>query len=66
MYVTGKVVKHGDRRTILGEGMPQHRNIFNKGQLIITFTVTFPPEGFLPVKKLKVCLAELIHFSPYI
>ena len=33
--------------TITGEGTPQHRNLFNKGQLIINFTVSFPPEKFL-------------------
>ena len=33
--------------TITGKGMPQHRTLFNNGQLIIKFTVSFPPEKFL-------------------
>ena len=42
--------------TITGEGMPRHRNLFNKGQLIINFTISFPPENILTPNKLKVRL----------
>ncbi|VDK20737.1 unnamed protein product [Anisakis simplex] len=38
----GEVIKHGDMRTILGEGMPHYKNPFEKGDLIVQFDVTFP------------------------
>ncbi|XP_067943668.1 dnaJ homolog subfamily A member 1-like [Watersipora subatra] len=49
----GRVIKHGDRRSITAEGMPSPKNRFNKGQLIIHFDVKFPEEGFLSPDKLK-------------
>jgi DnaJ family protein A protein 1 len=49
----GEVIKHQDRRVIHGEGMPQYKNPFEKGDLIITFNVKFPPPNFLPAKKLS-------------
>jgi len=57
----GKVVKNDDVRSIHGEGMPQYKNPFTKGQLIVKFNVTFPEDGFLPTNKLKLlekCLPE--------
>ncbi len=38
----GEVIKHGDTKMILGEGFPRHRDPFNKGRLIIVFSVDFP------------------------
>jgi len=38
----GDVVKNDAVRLITGEGMPQYRNPFEKGDLIIYFTVKFP------------------------
>lgn len=38
----GTVHKHGDVKCILNEGMPHHRNPFEKGRLIIQFSVQFP------------------------
>jgi DnaJ family protein A protein 1 len=43
----GEVVKHGDLRCIMGEGMPQYRNPFEKGRLIISFNVRFPANNWL-------------------
>lgn len=40
----GEVIKHGDIKCIYGEGMPHHRNIIEKGKLIIQFKVQFPPK----------------------
>ncbi|XP_065183973.1 dnaJ homolog subfamily A member 1-like [Sycon ciliatum] len=45
--VPGEVIKPGDRRVVMGEGMPTHRNPFEKGRLIILFDVNFPKAGFL-------------------
>ncbi|VDN49683.1 unnamed protein product [Gongylonema pulchrum] len=38
----GEVIKHGDMRTVYGEGMPRYKNPFDKGDLIIQFAVRFP------------------------
>ncbi|CAH1790142.1 unnamed protein product [Owenia fusiformis] len=40
--IPGEVLKHGAVKNILGEGMPMHRNPFEKGRLIINFSVKFP------------------------
>merc|ERR1719189_3261145 len=41
--VRGEVIKSGDLKMVRGEGMPQYRNPFEKGRLIIQFNVVFPP-----------------------
>lgn len=38
----GEVVKHDSFKCILGEGMPQYKNPFEKGRLIIQFQIIFP------------------------
>ncbi|CAH1175569.1 unnamed protein product [Phaedon cochleariae] len=38
----GEVIKHGDVKCILSEGMPQYKNPFEKGRLIVQFWVQFP------------------------
>jgi len=40
--VRGEVIKPGDLKQVPGEGMPQYRNPFEKGRLIIQFNVVFP------------------------
>lgn len=51
-YFSGEVVRHGDFRSVDHEGMPQYRNPFERGRLIIRFEVVFPPDNFLPADKL--------------
>jgi len=41
--VKGEVIKTGDLKQIYSEGMPTYRNPFEKGRLIIQFSVIFPP-----------------------
>ncbi|XP_063230348.1 dnaJ homolog subfamily A member 1 [Bacillus rossius redtenbacheri] len=53
----GEVTKHGDVKCILNEGMPQYKNPFEKGRLIIQFMVNFPsvlPPELIP--QLENCL----------
>lgn len=53
----GSVIKHGEVKCILGEGMPQYKNPFEKGRLIIQFLVNFPatlPPEVIP--RLEECL----------
>ncbi|CAG0895753.1 unnamed protein product [Darwinula stevensoni] len=40
--IPGEVIKHNDVKMIMGEGMPQYKNPFEKGRLIIQFSVDFP------------------------
>ncbi|VDO93626.1 unnamed protein product [Soboliphyme baturini] len=49
-----------DRRCVPGEGMPQYKNPFEKGYLVIKFFVKFPPQNFLPPKQLD----ELANLLP--
>lgn len=51
--IPGEILKHKEVRSISGEGMPQYRNPFDKGQLIIEFEVKFPENDFLTVAKLE-------------
>ena len=41
-FLPGEVIKTGDLKQVQGEGMPQYRNPFEKGRLIIQFNVVFP------------------------
>lgn len=43
----GEIIKPGDKKCVLSEGMPRYKNPFEKGRLIITFSVNFPPDGFI-------------------
>ncbi|XP_055315449.1 dnaJ homolog subfamily A member 1 [Sitodiplosis mosellana] len=38
----GEVVKHDSFKSIMGEGMPQYKNPFEKGRLIVQFQIVFP------------------------
>ncbi|GFR78882.1 DnaJ homolog subfamily A member 1 [Elysia marginata] len=43
----GDVLKNEDIKCVTGEGMPVYRDPFEKGRLIIQFSVTFPTTGSL-------------------
>uniref|UniRef100_A0A2K6TRV8 CR-type domain-containing protein n=1 Tax=Saimiri boliviensis boliviensis TaxID=39432 RepID=A0A2K6TRV8_SAIBB len=48
----GQIVKHGDIKCVLNEGMPIYRRPYEKGRLI-EFKVNFPENGFLSAVKLS-------------
>ncbi|XP_062402559.1 dnaJ homolog subfamily A member 4 [Sardina pilchardus] len=48
----GEVVKHNDIKCVQGEGMPVHKQPFEKGLLIIKFQVEFPEKNWLPEHRL--------------
>ncbi|XP_037029908.1 dnaJ homolog subfamily A member 1-like [Bradysia coprophila] len=56
-HLPGQVIKTGDIKCVMGEGMPQYKNPFEKGRLILNFEVIFPtfiaPEL---IPKLETCL----------
>ena len=37
-----QVIKQADIKMVLSEGMPTHKDPFNKGKLIVLFNITFP------------------------
>ncbi|XP_042210559.1 dnaJ homolog subfamily A member 1-like isoform X2 [Homarus americanus] len=41
--IPGEVIKNAEVKAVLGEGMPQYKNPFEKGRLLIQFLVDFPP-----------------------
>ena len=41
-------------RCVRGEGFPHYRNPFEKGDLLIKFDITFPPQHFANEQQLKV------------
>ena len=51
-FFLGEVIKHDEMKCIMGEGMPQYKNPFEKGKLIIMFQVKFPEENWIPPVKL--------------
>lgn len=48
------VMLSGSTRVVRGEGMPQYRNPFEKGDLYIKFEVQFPDNGWISTEKLTV------------
>lgn len=56
-HLPGEIVKNEDFKYIMGEGMPHHKNPFEKGRLIIQFSIVFPislPQEIIPA--LEQCL----------
>jgi len=49
----GEVMKHNTMKCILNEGMPTHKNPFEKGKLIVTFQVQFPRDKWLQMSKMS-------------
>ena len=49
----GQIVKHGDIKCVLNEGMPFYCRPYEKGRLIVEFKVNFPENGFLSPDKLS-------------
>ena len=62
--IVGCVVKHGDCRMIIDEGMPRYRSPYEKGRLIFQFMVDFPDDNFLPADKLTQLRKLLPPVSP--
>jgi DnaJ-class molecular chaperone len=48
----GDIIRPGVSRYIAGEGMPAHKQIFNKGKLFIDFEVVFPTKGQLNAEQI--------------
>lgn len=53
-------------RVVRGEGMPQYRNPFEKGDLYIKFEVRFPDNGWLSTEKLTVGHTRAVNHATFI
>ncbi|XP_035579587.1 dnaJ homolog subfamily A member 2-like [Zalophus californianus] len=62
-YPPGKVIESGCVRVVRGEGMPQYRNPFEKGDLYIKFDVQFPENNWISPDKLSE-LEDLLPSRP--
>jgi len=51
-YPAGKVIEPAAVRVVRGEGMPQYRNPFEKGDLYVKFDVQFPNNNWISPEKL--------------
>ncbi|KAI4465051.1 dnaj-like-2 isoform a-related [Holotrichia oblita] len=49
----GQVIKPGDVKAVVGEGMPYYKNPFERGNLYVTFEIRFPDNHFANENKLK-------------
>jgi len=58
----GDIIKPGEIRTIEREGMPQHKQPFNRGSLYIKFTIVFPTH--LPKPAIKTLESVLPPRNP--
>jgi len=60
----GDIIKPGDVRVIDNEGMPTHKNPYNKGGLFIKFNVAFPENKSLNKQQIKVLESVLPPRNP--
>ncbi|KAJ3415934.1 hypothetical protein HDV05_003775 [Chytridiales sp. JEL 0842] len=51
--VPGEVIKPGEIKSIVGEGMPGYKRPYDKGNLYVKFNVIFPPPNWVPQGRLK-------------
>ncbi|CAK8691836.1 dnaJ homolog subfamily A member 1-like [Clavelina lepadiformis] len=49
----GEVIKYGDIKCVIGEGMPIYRDPFQKGRMIVQFKVEFPPNHWTTAQNIK-------------
>lgn len=52
-HAPGQVIKNGEIKIIPNEGMPQYKNPFNKGHMLIKFNVIFPENNFASADQMK-------------
>ncbi|XP_041458322.1 dnaJ homolog subfamily A member 1-like [Lytechinus variegatus] len=49
----GEIIKPGDIKMVVGEGMPLYKNPFEKGRLIIQFQINFPENNVIQESNLR-------------
>lgn len=63
--IPGEIIKPDDIRVVMNEGMPLPRSPFEKGRLLIHFTVNFPQDQYLKPAELK-RLEKLLPSPPHV
>ena len=61
----GEVIKPGETKSITNEGMPIHKRPFDKGNLYVTFDITFPPPNWADASKLALLEKALPARAPF-
>jgi len=64
VHKPGKIIQPGTKRAIQNEGMPMHRNPFEKGNLFVEFDVVFPEKGFINNPESFKALEDLLPERP--
>ncbi|KAI0985716.1 hypothetical protein GJ496_010575 [Pomphorhynchus laevis] len=49
----GEIIRPGDIRCVLNEGMPFYRNVMEKGRLIIMFDIVFPKKNEIDMRSIS-------------
>ncbi|KAJ8916259.1 hypothetical protein NQ315_016399 [Exocentrus adspersus] len=62
----GQVVRPGDVKAVIGEGMPHYKNPFEKGNLYVNFEIKFPDSHFTSEANLKVLETLLPPRPPFL
>jgi len=60
----GEIIRPNDTKCIEGEGMPQHKNPFEKGRMFIKFEIEFPENGSINNDSIKALKAILPKGAP--
>ncbi|CAF3852338.1 unnamed protein product [Rotaria sordida] len=66
LFALGEIIKPGDIKCILNEGMPVYRNPLEKGRLVLHFDVKFPTKNEIRpenISKLETLLPSRSHVS---
>jgi hypothetical protein len=58
----GQIVKHGDIKCVLNEGMPIYRRPYEKGRLIIEFKVNSTTEEYLRMVSFSISGCQATSF----
>nr|CAI5864122.1 unnamed protein product [Callosobruchus analis] len=62
----GEVIKPGDVKAVIGEGMPIYKNPFEKGNMYISFNIKFPENNFTTEENLKLIETLLPSRTPFV
>lgn len=63
-HPAGEILAPGNVRAIAKEGMPIHKNPFEKGNLYIKFDVVFPEKNSLSEEAIKVSFIQFYLIFP--
>lgn len=62
----GQIIKPGETKVVTSEGMPMHKNPFERGHLYIQFEIDFPEKNFANESQLKELETLLPNRKPFV